>query len=108
MGIGEVSRHPLSAQRRAVVSALRDDEMNQISILPALLGYAAGGAACGLWLAVVIVALLSGCGVSCHYDLVKTQVAPYPLYAVQEVCTRTVCTSQTRLPADATNTGVCP
>ena len=35
--------------------------MNQIPIFPAIIGYAAGGATLGLWLAVVVVALLSGC-----------------------------------------------
>lgn len=76
--------------------------------LPTLIGFAAGGATLGLWIACACIALISGCSASCRYDLVKTQVSPYPLFAVQEVCTRTVCTSQTRLPAESTITGECP
>ena len=54
-----------------------------------------------------LAAVLSGCGVSCRFDLVKRQSVPFPLYGVDQVCTRPVCDSPARLPASATITGAC-
>ena len=55
----------------------------------------------------VVAALLSSCSVSCRFDLVKRQSVPYPVFGVDEVCSRPVCDSPVRLPASATVSGRC-
>ena len=91
--------------------------MNQIPILPAILGYAAGGATLGLWLAVIVVALLSGCSSVQRFEAYPSTAGGFfvrdCLYDKSDVnftapkSCRLVCTSQTRVSPDALKNGKC-
>lgn len=60
-----------------------------------------------VWLLLLCVGVLDGCGVQCYHDLRRVAGPPLPMYAVVERCEREVCRTPIRLPAEATITGSC-
>ena len=79
--------------------------------LPAILGYAAGGATLGLWLAVVVVALLSGCNHCAYlYDGGKVDGINRPYYLACDVDgkAKVMCDDVRKLPTANCNESHAP